>query len=456
MHEGRQQLHRVQTLRALVGNACGTMVGTGVYTMSGQMAGTLGYATVVSFLIGLVPTLLVVLVYAALATRYPRANSLSHWLHVGWGSSFLSFLGGSSSTGLYMFAGAGTTMGCTLTLLKWFGISGNDYSWTVLAISVGLLLFCLLLNLWGLAEASRVLEACGYVELLGLVAVVVSVALHAPARAALFAIDWTALPPSDVTLDTSSWLTTVVAGGVFVIFSFGGFETIASQAEETHDPKRTLPRAFSYSILIVSAINLLVMVAMLCVIKPSSLSASPDPLSDVMSITAPGLPRWVFTFILVASAFNSILGIQIHISRTLYGMACNGALPEFLTWTRSFRPAVDFPTAPQPHMALFVTVSMQAILLLFGLVNLGKNCATLLVISFLLANIAYIGVSRQEVTRDDSVFNPPAWVAWLGIVCNLFILYHAMMEWGWRFLVGWLVISAAIWIFGRRARVHKE
>eukprot|EP00419_Tripos_fusus_P015314 CAMPEP_0172741204 /NCGR_PEP_ID=MMETSP1074-20121228/126632_1 /TAXON_ID=2916 /ORGANISM="Ceratium fusus, Strain PA161109" /LENGTH=440 /DNA_ID=CAMNT_0013571467 /DNA_START=41 /DNA_END=1363 /DNA_ORIENTATION=+ len=430
--------------------------------MTGKMAGETGYATVISYLVGVIPTLQVGAVYAALATRFPRANSLSHWLRAAWGnslpSSFLSFLGGSSSAGLYMFAGAGTTLGAALTLCKWVGMAAEDGSPAVLVTCVVLLFVCFVLNLCGLEETSRVLAICAAVELGGLFVVIVAVALMPSARSDLWTIDWTALPQVDApTLaDFSSWVSAVITGGVFVVFSFGGFETIASQAEEAEDPQRDLPRAFGCSLVIVALLNMLIMVATLCVITPEKLKASPDPLTDVMQQAVPWLPREVFTLVLFASAFNSVLGIQIHISRTLWGMARDGMLPTPLTWTRSFAraKAANMPK-PQPYVALIVTTAIQVALLLFSLLDLGKNCATLLVVSFMLAHIAYIGVLRNEAAANrvptgtsEHVFTVGMWVPLAGLATTAFIMFFAMRMWGVRFLTGWLLVSAAIWAGG--------
>merc|ERR1712232_909406 len=101
-----------------------------------------------------------------------------------------------------------------------------------------------------------------------------------------------------------------------------------------------------------------------------------------------------------ASAFNSVLGIQIHISRTLWGMARVGALPQPLAWVKTFAGS----DKPQPYVALLTTFACQAALLVFGLMDLGKNCAILLVISFMLAHIAYIGIRHREQAADPQVY----------------------------------------------------
>lgn len=96
-------------------------------------------------------------------------------------------------------------------------------------------------------------------------------------------------------------------------------------------------------------------------------------------------------------------------------------------------------------MALAVTVICQGALLLFGLQDLGKNCATLLVISFLLAHAAYIGVLMKETSNNDRVFTVPIWVPICGVVSTAFVLYHALQQWGWHFLAGWVAFTTAVY-----------
>ena len=369
--------------------------------MTGKMAATTGYAAVLCYVVGLLPTVLVGLVYAALSTRYPKASSLAHWLQQAFGSPLLSFLGGSASVCLYMFAGASTTLAAALTSFKWAGVSTSEDSFAVSVACILLLTLCLLLNLCGLEEASLVLKGCTYLELSGLVIVILAVALTPSAWSSLVGTNWTLLPEASPQLedDMQAWLSHVLAGGAFVLFSFGGFDSIASQAEETQNPQLDLPVAFGLSLVIVAMLNMLVMVASLCVVNPAELSTSPDPLTDVMQRTMPWLPREVFTVILLASAVNTVLGIQIHVSRTLWGLSNDGALPRILGRTCALWRA----NRPQPHVALVVTTAGQGGLLAFGLLDLGRNCATLLVISFLLAHSAYISVRCRELARAQQL-----------------------------------------------------
>lgn len=444
-------LVRVLTVGTLVMTSCGTMIGTGTYTLIGDMAGETGYATVVAFAFGFLPALLVGLVYAALSTRFPRASSLSHWLDMSLGKSWrgLSFIGGSATACLYLCAGTSTLKGSMATVAnKMLELNVDNDGWVVHSMCIATLVFCLALCLYGLEEASSVLAFCTVVEIGGLLLLIGLVALSGHGSE-VFNIDWTALPASKGVGDAAptglTWLLHVIAGGVFVVFVFGGFETVASQAQDTVNPRRDMPRALSLSLIIVALLNVFTLVACLCVHTPEELASSSDPLTDVVGKVAPTLPRWVFDFILLFSGFNSIIGVQIHVSRTLWGMAREGKLPAVVSTVHTFH------NKPQPHVALALTAFLQGVMLfVFDRANLGRACAVLLSVSFILAHAAFFFIKLQERrgarTVDANAWDVPVWVPVFGGVATIAILLVALHHWNSTgVLLAWTALALTTW-----------
>ncbi len=91
-----------------------------------------------------------------------------------------------------------------------------------------------------------------------------------------------------------------------VAFSFFGFESIASLFTIIRDPQKNLPRAISYSLLIVAGLYLLFVSALILAIPQRFFSEYPGPVANALIHVFPG-KDWVIECIHLSSLF-AILG----------------------------------------------------------------------------------------------------------------------------------------------------
>ncbi len=91
-----------------------------------------------------------------------------------------------------------------------------------------------------------------------------------------------------------------------VIFSFFGFESIASLFVIIQDPQKNLPRAISYSLLLVAGLYFLFVMSLILAIPLPYFSAYPGPVSNALIHVFPG-KEWAIECIHIASLF-AILG----------------------------------------------------------------------------------------------------------------------------------------------------
>jgi amino acid transporter len=122
-------------------------------------------------------------------------------------------------------------------------------------------------------------------------------------------------------------------GVIFSIFAFTGFESVVPLAEESHAPKRLLPRGIMYSILIMGAFYVFNAWALLIgwgtTDVDSLVGSSENPIFVL------GKRLWGAGWILVLLAvINSIFAVCIACSnaatRVWFGMARSGSLPRSL------------------------------------------------------------------------------------------------------------------------------
>lgn len=177
----------------------------------------------------------------------------------------------------------------------------------------------------GIKISAETIVALGAAE----IAIVVALSLSGVIHAGSGGVNLFSYLPSKAPSSNGLFL-----GIVFAIFSFTGFESVAPLAEETADPRRTLPRAIIGSLLIMGAFYLFcswgIMVGWGTNHVNSLVNSSENP-AFVLAKHLWGA-IWILVFLAV---INSIIAVSIATTnastRVFYGMARSGSLPSWLT-----------------------------------------------------------------------------------------------------------------------------
>ncbi|MGZ4581318.1 MAG: APC family permease [Nocardioidaceae bacterium] len=229
-------------------------------------------------------------------------------------------------------------------------------------------------------------------------------------------------------------LRAVLQAAGFLFFAFAGYARIATLGEEVRDPARTIPRAIPLALGVVLTVYLLVALALLAVLGPAGVAASPAPLSDAV---ASGSWSWLEPVVRVGAAVaaaGSLLALILGVSRTTFAMARDRHLPAVL--------AAVHPRYGVPHRAE-VAVGVVVVLI----VSLVDVRGAIGFSSF--AVLAYYGIANASALtlgRDKG----PRLVPALGLLGCLAIALA--LPWG-STVSGLAVLSvgAALWLL-RRAR----
>jgi len=129
-------------------------------------------------------------------------------------------------------------------------------------------------------------------------------------------------------------ITGVIAGSVYTILAFGGFEGAAPLAEEARDPKRTIQRAVLLATLLIGALYVFTTYAIDVAYGPHRFAAFA---SFTGSASWEGIARslyglfWFFVFLAIVNSTiaNANAGVNVS-SRTAYAMGRIGAFPRML------------------------------------------------------------------------------------------------------------------------------
>ncbi len=290
----------------------GAMVGAGIFALLGEAGAIAGSGVWISFLIGGVIALLSGYSLARLGATFPAAGGIVEYLVQAWGRGTLS---GSMSILLYIAAVISLSL-----ISKAFGAYAASLLPDAWQHPVAILLSCLIVlvfmavNLRGARDVTRV-EAITVVIKFGV--------LVAMGIAGIAVMDPQRLSPS--TYPQPSALFNAL--GV-TFFAYEGFRVITNTAEDMPNPAKTLPRAMLAAILLVTALYVLVAIAVMGNLevqqvieaKEYALAAAAKPVFGEIGFVLVVLTALVST----ASAINANL---YAVTNVTFELARKGELP---------------------------------------------------------------------------------------------------------------------------------
>ncbi|HEY2797652.1 MAG TPA: amino acid permease [Thermoanaerobaculia bacterium] len=327
----------------------GGIIGSGIFILPSIVAQRLPSAGLVllAWLAGGGIALAGAFAFAELATLFPRAGGEYVYLREAY-HPLVAFLFGWAS--LLMIQGGGlgavaiTFSQYTLRLL------GRDFS--VPAAAAIAIAVVAAVNVVGVKPGSRLLNVLVILKLGALAVLIGGGLLLHPAPPASVASP--APPVPGVSFSLLAFGTALVP----ILFAYGGWQSVNLLAEETNEPRRTLPRALLAGTAIVIAVYLLANVVYLTVLSRPGLAATATPAAAAVSrIFGPRADRLISAAIAV-SAFGFLDLTLLAQTRIYYAMGLDGV----------FLPALGrlHPRFQTPALAIVLQALWGIVLVLTG------------------------------------------------------------------------------------------
>ena len=195
---------------------------------------------------------------------------------------------------------------------------------------------------------------------------------------------------------------------VLSIFAFTGFESAAAVGEESRDPKKLVPFAIVGSLVLIGLFYCLVAWGLQIGWGTDDLKALAESPSAPAFVLADRLWGEHASLIVLIALVNSGLGVCIacttSATRTLYGMARTGALPEALARVQPAHATPIVAVVVQSTVALVVLLAAGLPMGPFNLFNvLGTTGTFVYVPIFILMNIAAYRFIKSQHPEEFSV-----------------------------------------------------
>jgi APA family basic amino acid/polyamine antiporter len=497
----KKGLHRSLGAFQLTMLGVGAVIGTGIFVLTAVAAQKAGPGMMLSFVIAGFVCAVAALCYSELASMVPVAGSaytytyavmgeLLAWM-VGWalvleyalGASAVAvgwsnhLVGALADSGIHFPAMISNADGLMAKVALAFGspatpdlltAAQNGGFINVPAVVVILAVTALLIK--GTTESAIVNAVLVVVKLIALTAFMI---LTLPAIKASNFHPFTPTGFGNLTSGTG-----YVGAAASIFFAYVGFDAVSTAAEETKNPQRNVPIGLIGSLLICTAIYLLVAAG-----ATGTMGAQPVT-SAAGAFLAPGSPEMAgrCAAIVAGGATEPLVCSKhalVHVLQTigypavgwLVGLAAIIALPSvvlmmmfgqtrvFFTMARDgLLPAAFAKVHPRfktPHVVTMVTGLFA--LVFAGLLPVGSladysNSGTLF--AFAMVALAVLILRVRDPGRKRSFRTPFVWFVGPAAIIGCIVLYAALDSTSKLVLVGWGAIGLVVYFLYSRKRSH--
>ena len=385
----------------------GDILGTGVYALTGEVAGQVGGAGWLPIIIAFAIAMVSALSYVEMVTKYPHAAGAALYVHKAFGVHFLTFMvtfavlssGITSASTSSIFLAENVL--AAFRLEDSLGEGAATVTATVIALAFLGLVACI--NLYGVSESVKANVALTLIELTGLM-VVMLVGFYAIGRGQA---DFSRVILFETPGEKGLFMA-VIGATALAFFSMVGFEDSVNMAEETVDPVKNFPRALIGGLSITGVIYVLISILAVAVVPIGQLTEAPTPLLTVVEVGAPDIPiQTIFAFISIFAVANTVLINMMMASRLLYGMSKQGVLPGFLKGVLRTRRTPYAGILFSTLLAVMLVLTVSTVLPEETIAALGGTTALLLLTVFGLVNISVL-VLRGEPGQEGHYRTPTA------------------------------------------------
>jgi len=385
----------------------GDVLGTGIYALTGKVAGEVGGVVWLPFLVAFVLAAVTACSYLELVTKYPKAAGAALYTHKAFGIHFVTFLVAFAVMSSGVTSASTASRAFAENFAESFGVGGSAFGVTL--IGIAFIALIAVVNVRGVGESVKANVVFTCIELTGLLIIILigAAALAGGQGDFAQAFDFS-------TTDEKGLFWPVIAATTLAFFAMVGFEDSVNMAEESKNPVKIFPKVLLGGLLITGVIYLLVSVTAIALVPADELSDGATPLLKVVEAGAPWFPISIFGVITMCAVANSALINMLMASRLLYGMSEERVLPNALSKL--------LPGRQTPYVAiLFTTVLAVALITFVGAVpELGGTTALLLLMVFAVVNVAALVLRKDQVNHDH--FKSPAFLPYIGALsCAFFV-----------------------------------
>jgi APA family basic amino acid/polyamine antiporter len=237
----------------------------------------------------------------------------------------------------------------------------------------------------------------------------------------------------------------VLTGGSIVFFTYIGFDSVSTAAEECTNAQRDLPRGIIATLVICTILYVGVVVVLTGLVKWDTLLDDAAPVVNTLKKLHISNLRLVVLIGALMGMISSLLVFQIGQARVWFAMSRDGLFPKIFSRIHRKYLTPDFST----WVAGFV-VGVPAGLLDIGTLGDLANIGTLFAFALVAAGVLIL--RYREPNRPRAFRAPGGPLAPILTILTCLLLMAGLPIMNWLRFFGWLLIGLVIYFFYSRKR----
>lgn len=372
------------------------MLGLGIYIFVGQVIGTAGMLTPISFIVAAIVALFSGFSFGELAGRIPKSAGEMNFVHRAFNIKWLSALIGW----LIVLSGMVSTATAMNGYVGYVHVFAQIPTWIII---VGIMLILGTIAAWGITESAIMMVIFTILDISALLFIIY-----------LTGDILTTLPAHiDEMVPSFTWgdWGAIGSAAFLAFYMFIGFEDMVNVSEEVKDPGQNMPRGIPIALIIVGIIYLVV--TTIAVLAPAALANSDAPIAALLRSQAPDFVK-IVSIVPLVTIVNGVLAQIVMGSRVLYGMAEKQMAPKIFH-------RVNSTTRTPLWSTLFMAVVVVVLALSFSLAALGKATVYILIVVFILCNLSLVIIKKKD-PNPENVRTYPMAVPVIGTILSIGVL----------------------------------
>ncbi len=237
----------------------------------------------------------------------------------------------------------------------------------------------------------------------------------------------------------------ILTGGSIIFFTYIGFDSVSTAAEECKNPQKDLPTGIIASLIVCTILYIAVAIVLTGLVPWQTLMGDAAPVVNTLKKLNMQWVQLIVLFGALLGMISSLLVFQLGQARVWYAMSRDGLLPRLFSRVHPVFRTPDFST-----WVAGILVGIPAGLLDIGTLAELSNIGTLF--AFLLVAVGVLILRSRDPNRRRTFRAPGGKLAPIVTILTCLLLMAGLPILNWiRFFV-WLIIGLVIYFSYSRSR----
>ena len=386
-------------LGSVVAISIATMLGSGIFVLPGIAFATTGPSIWLAYLMAGLCVFPAAASKSELATAMPTSGGTYVYIE----RTFGPLAGTIAGLGLWQ----AMILKCAFALVG-FGAYLNVFTNIPLqTVSIAILLFITLLNIFGVGKVSGILIASVFLSTLSLVGLMGGASIR-------FDI-FSSSNPILMAHGTEGLL----AATALVFISFTGLTKVAAIAEEIKSPEKNLPRGIFISLLAVTLLYVSITFVLAQLVSAEELSGNLRPIFALGNKVMGEAGGWIISIMAIITTSSMGNAGLLAASRFPFAMSRDLLLPSIMGRVH--------PRFLTPYISILLSAFIIALaIVLLDVVKIAKLASAFMLIVYIVENVAVIVLRETRVQWYRPTYKSPIYpfLQVFGIVTSVVLLFY--------------------------------